>query len=55
MMGISFLKSLWGRSRWSRIAIVAVILGVACLAIWAFRARPAAAYYTAKVDRKSVV
>lgn len=52
---VAFLKSLWGRSRWSRIAIVATLLALACLAIWAFRGHPAVEYYSAKVERGDVV
>ncbi len=55
MSALSFVKSLWVRSRWSRIGMVAVVLGIVCLALWAFRGRPAVEYYTAKVDRGDVV
>lgn len=49
------LKSLWGRSRWTRIAIVAGLLAVVSVSLWAFRSQSSVEYYSAKVDHGDVI
>jgi HlyD family secretion protein len=49
------LKSLWGRSRWTRIAIVAGLLAAVSVSLWAFRSQSSVEYYSAKVDHGDVI
>ncbi len=56
MLGlVGYLNRVWHKSVWGRAAIVGPVLALVLLTFWAFRAKSAADYYSAKVEKGDIV